>query len=294
MSTCTSPSAPRSTSSMRCAEKSRRRRFSRPSASPSDAGTRCTAMSHSVCTLSSGASHPASTGWPGRRRSAWPRRHDVADRPRTLGCSYQCSVRVETVSNCGDKVVALERAWRSHRAPRGDRSRARRRRRVPPECCATSAPAPGGCGDSPSSICSVQWRCIAASRSGCGPSPVARRGPRAGAPGRAAASGSAACGTSARTTPRPQPCAPDRAPRCRDRSSRAPPTPGRRARSGRSRMTTDEIGARPADGRGRSQRGQDGHGLRNSLADAAGETAQRDRRGRRTPRAPRGCGCSPR
>ena len=72
MSTCTSPSAPRSTSIIRCAEKSRRRRFNRPSASPSCAGSRWIAMSDSACTLSSGASQPGPTGCPGRRCSAWP------------------------------------------------------------------------------------------------------------------------------------------------------------------------------------------------------------------------------
>ena len=90
MSTWTSASAPRSTSSMRWAEKSRRRRVSRPSASPSGDGTRWIAMSHSVCTPSSGASHPGPTGWPGRRRSAWPR---TMRSPRVAycGCSHQAT-----------------------------------------------------------------------------------------------------------------------------------------------------------------------------------------------------------
>ena len=170
MSTCTSPSAPRSTSSMRCAEKSRRRRLRRPSASPSDAGARCTAMSHSVCTLSSGASHPAPTGWPGRRRSACPR---AITSPMTayFGCSYQLTVDVEAVSDRGEERVTIEAHCASRRSRQGDRSLARRLRREPRASGRSARRGPGGYAGSPSRICSVQWRCIAASSCACGPSP---------------------------------------------------------------------------------------------------------------------------
>ncbi len=170
ISTWTSPSAPRSTSSMRCAEKSRSRRFRRPSESPSDAGTRCTAMSHSVCTLSSGASHPASTGWPGRRRSAWP--HTMTSPTAAyFGYSYQMTF----VSK--PSVTALARSSPSRRA--AVTPSAARRSVVCAHAVssaagvdATSATSTWRVWRFPPWICSVQWPYIAASRSGCGPPPA--------------------------------------------------------------------------------------------------------------------------
>ena len=207
--------------------------------------------------------------------------HDVAHH-RVFRMLVPVQVRVESVSNCGDKIVADDAHVRSRRAPRGDRVACAHAASRAAESMRASATSTWRVWRFPSRICSVQWRCIAASRSAMRTFDGWRiRHRRAGAHGRATASGSAACGTSGRTTPRPQSCAPGRARRCRDRSSRAPPTPGRRARSGRCRMTTER------DERGRGgetrqlQRGQDGHGLRNSLADAAGEAAQRDRSRRR-------------
>ena len=176
MSTCTSPSAPRSTSIMRCAEKSRRRRFNRPSASPSGAGSRWMAMSASACTLSSGASHPGPTGCPGSRCSAWPQ---TTLSPYTACSRYSDHVIAVLPSNpsviTSASAPPLRRCALTPSAVRRSHACVHVESSAVGVCAARTTKTLRVCR-SPSRIWSAQYRCIASSRRACGPATGADAG----------------------------------------------------------------------------------------------------------------------
>ena len=189
MSTCTSPSAPRSTSSMRCAEKSRRRRFSLRSACAERRGREVDGDVALGLHAEQRRQPTGLDGMAGEAAQHCPIAIDAADRCVAWDAHARCapssspSLTIErngsSLSRSGSDPERCEAIRLRAHMPTSSAAAvvARGARRTPVRVCRF-----------PSRICSVQCECIAASSCWCGPHRAAALARSGRARGRAAAS----------------------------------------------------------------------------------------------------------